>query len=203
MAGSDSGSSSEIIECRAAGTVTGGQAVGGLIGWSRSHATILRCVASGQVMAQGAAGGLIGRGFSGLSLMDSYARGSVAGSVAGGLIGDTGAGVHTYILNCYAACEMLGLADSKTPAFVGGLLGKVDHVHPPDLIDGCFWDVERARVAVATGSTITNCGTSLTTKQMQQQATFEQAGWDFGYTWALPAGDYPVLLWETAQGKND
>jgi hypothetical protein len=192
-----------VVECRADGVVTGGQAAGGLIGWSSWHALIVRCAAVGPVAAGGAAGGLIGRGFSSSSVIDCYARGSVTGSVAGGLIGDGGAGFRTYILNSYAAGETLGVADGKTPPIVGGLLGKRDWVHPPYLIDGCFWDAQRSRVPVATGSTLADFGTGLATKQMQQRTTFEQAGWDFGYTWAMPEGDYPVLQWELAQGKND
>jgi hypothetical protein len=47
-----------------------------------------------------------------------------------------------------------------------------------------------------------DCGTGLTTEQMQQQDTFKRAGWDFGYTWAMPEGGYPVLRWELAEGAG-
>jgi hypothetical protein len=39
----------------------------------------------------------------------------------------------------------------------------------------------------------------LTTKQMQQQDTFQQAGWDFVSTWAMQKDGYPVLQWELAR----
>jgi hypothetical protein len=42
-------------------------------------------------------------------------------------------------------------------------------------------------------------GTGLSTERRQQQGTYEQAGWDFGSTWAMPEGGYPVLQWETAR----
>jgi len=203
LAGSLSIYTCRVIECRADGMVTGGQAAGGLIGSSSWHAMIVRCAAVGPVAAAGAAGGLIGRVFSSSSVIDCYARGSVAGSVAGGLIGDGGAGFRTYILNSYAAGETFGVADGKTPPIVGGLLGKRNWMYPVYLIDGCFWDAQRSQVPVATGSTLADFGMGLTTKQMQQRTTFEQAGWDFGYTWAMPEGDYPVLQWEMTQGKND
>jgi hypothetical protein len=198
-----SASSSEIIECRAVGAVTGGEAAGGLIGWNWSRATILRCAAEGQVAAEGSAGGLLGRGFSELTLVDSYARGSVSGSIAGGLIGDTGAGVRTYVLNCYAACEAVGRAGGTTPPLVGGLFGERTWMHPTHLVDGCFWDAQRSGIPVSTGLTLADFGMGLTTPQMQQQTTFAQAGWDLGSTWTMPEGGYPILQWEVARAVQN
>jgi hypothetical protein len=203
LAGSVSGFSAQIIECRAGGTVVGGTSVGGLIGWTSLRTTILRCGAAGRVVADGAAGGLIGEAFSELTIADCYARGSVTGSTAGGLIGNTHSGVNTYILNSYAACPLFGRAGATAPPLVGGLFGRRDWDQPAYLITGCLWDAELSRTTAGTGLTLADFGTGLTTQALQQRTTFEQAGWDFGYTWVLPPGDYPVLQWEMAQDKKD
>jgi len=207
---------SRLVECRAQGMVTGGKWVGGLLGSSGPATTILRCAARGQVVATGGAGGLLGQAMSDLSLVDCYARGSVTGSVAGGLVGDSGAGPFKYILNNYAACEVLGLTPGTTTPVTGGLFGKRNWYATPCVIAGCFWDAELSQLPVATGSGLGNAnpaapasgtrrpdfGTGLTTRQMQERAAFEQAGWDFSYAWALPENGYPVLQWELLQDAS-
>ncbi|HNS22880.1 MAG TPA: hypothetical protein PKH24_20445 [Sedimentisphaerales bacterium] len=195
-----------IVESRAGGVVVGRDYVGGLVGhvyaWSQ---VILRCAATCEVVAEQTAGGLVGNALlsSGGLLADCYARGSVTGSPAGGL---AGAIVGTSVLNSYAACEMIPATTSDgTAPVVGGLFGQAS----PSLdapMDGCFWDSQLSVVSVGAGSDSTSCGIGLTTEQMQQQATFEQAGWDFDSIWAMTEGEYPALQWElaadAAPGRN-
>lgn len=205
LVGYVSGPAPEVIECRASGAVTGGDGVGGLIGFSIS-AQVLRCAAVSQVGGRGAAGGLIGRTLPfHSSFIDCYARGSVAGATAGGLIGDTGSGSHIYILNCYAAGTVLGQAEGANPPFAGGLFGcrNWSPFYAVYQIADCFWDRELSQVPVSTGSTLVDFGAGLTTQQMQQRTTFAQAGWDFDSIWAMPEGDYPVLQWERTRAAEN
>jgi hypothetical protein len=37
---------------------------------------------------------------------------------------------------------------------------------------------------------------------MQQQDTFQQAGWDFDSSWILSENGYPVLRWEVTMDKG-
>jgi len=194
----------QIVDSRAAGTVAGTNYVGGLVGDMAMAASILRSTADCDVTAEQTAGGLAGNAAlfapHGQLVADCYARGSVAGSVAGGLIGNAS---DVRIVNCYAACEMIPMAPktADTPAALGGLFGKADDRWPP-LVTGCFWDVELSNVHVGTGSGPGDYGAGLTTQQMQQGDIFQQANWDFGSTWAIPENDYPVLQWEPARAES-
>jgi hypothetical protein len=194
------GSSGQVMECRAAGTVTGGDSAGGLIGRS-DGAIILRCAAVCQVTADQIAGGLIGHGPGDGSVADCYARGSVASAVVGGLIGnlDNSGANDSRILSSYAACDMLAPPGSAESPVGSGLFGKEQWPWQPSIIIGCFWDKELPKVPLMAGPYPANYGTGLTTQQMQQQETFKRAGWDLGYAWAMPEGGYPVLRWELAE----
>ena len=195
----------QIVDSRAAGTVAGTDYVGGLVGDMAMAASILRSTADCDVTAEQTAGGLAGNAAlfapHGQLVADCYARGSVAGSITGGLIGNAS---DVRIVNCYAACEMIPAASpaatSSTTA-VGGLWGNAD-AHSPPLVTGCFWDVELSNVHVGAGSGPGHYGTGLTTQQMQQRDAFQQAKWDLGYTWAMPENDYPVLQWEPARAES-
>lgn len=193
----------QIIESRAAGSVTAGKSAAGLVG-SSQQTMILRSAAACPVVATGAAGGLTGdTTFGDVSIIDCYARGSVTGSLIGGLIGDAGSsGFPTNVLNSYAACEMLGMNDGTKPPIVGGLFGNRKFVPQSFVAAGCFWDTEVSKVSASIGSASTSYGTGLATKLMQQQNTFRQAGWDFGSTWVMPENDYPVLRWESAKNAK-
>jgi hypothetical protein len=204
LVGSIFGMRSQVVECRAAGTVTGGESAGGLIG--RSDSTIvLRCAAVCQVAADQMAGGLIGHGPGNGPAADCYARGSVAGAVVGGLIGtleNTGTNVSR-ILNSYAACDMPAPSTGTVSPVGSGLFGKKQWAwQQPSIVQGCFWDKDLAKALLTPGPNAANYGTGLTTAQMQQQDTFQQAGWDFRSTWAMPENDYPILRWEVTMDKE-
>jgi hypothetical protein len=127
--------------------------------------------------------------------MDCYAQGSVTGSLTGGLVGSISA---TPLLNSYAACEMIPMASGDgTTAVMGGLLGEARYLAATQ-VTGCFWDAELSGVSVGAGSGAASCGTGLTTEQMRQKTTFEQAGWDLDSIWAITEGEYPILQWESA-----
>jgi len=190
----------QIVDCRAEGMVVGRDAVGGLVGTMPMAVSIVRSAANCEVVAEQAAGGLAGEalffGAHSQWIIDSYARGSVTGSVAGGLIGVASA---LRVGNSYVACTMMPVA-SETEAItpvVGGLFGEADTSRPP-LVIASFWDAEISGIPASSGAGTQDLGAGLDTEQMQQKPTFEQAGWDFGSTWAIPEHDYPVLQWELA-----
>lgn len=193
---------SQVFESRADGTATGFDGVGGLIG-DTEGTTLLRCAANGEVTAELSAGGLVGRGrFShGCLIADSYAQGSVTGAVAGGLVG---AGYDPRIMNCYGACAVLAVDSEHRTARAGGILGTVQQ---GPMLSACFWDAERSGLDAALGDPSPfyrafELGTGLTTQQMQDPATFEQAGWDLDYVWTVPEADYPMLRWEPDRPRS-
>jgi hypothetical protein len=201
LVGSTFGTSSQVIECRAGGTVLGGLWAGGLIGSSDST-VILRSAALCQVTTDGVAGGLIGHGPHDGSVVDCYARGSVMGIAAGGLIGNLeGSGFNdSRILNSYAVCDMLAPPGNAASPVGSGLFGGKQWPWQPSIVLGCFWDKELVKVPLVSDLSPASYGTGLTTQQMQQQDMFQQAGWDFGSTWVMPESGYPVLRWELAAG---
>jgi hypothetical protein len=195
-------SDSEVVECRAGGTVAGSESVGGLVGGS-GMATLRGCAAVCTITAEQTAGGLIGRLPGGGSIIDSYARGSITGSVIGGLAGDAGpVGFPIWVVNSYAACEILPPAAGNDSAVAGGLFGKITLSKGSFLTDASFWDTELSEVSLGTGAGPDYGGTGLPTQQMQQQDTFQQAGWDFDSTWTMSDGGYPVLRWELARAAE-
>ncbi len=190
----------QIVDCRAEGRVVGRDAVGGLVGTMPMAMSTIRSAANCEVVAEQAAGGLAGEalffGAHSQWIIDSYARGSVTGSVAGGLIGVASA---LRVANSHVACTMVPAA-SETEAItpvMGGLFGEADTSRPP-LVIASFWDTEVSGVSLSSGAGAQHFGMGLDTAQMQQRVTFEQAGWDFGSTWTILEHDYPVLQWERA-----
>ncbi len=187
----------QVVECRVAGAATGTNLVGGLIGSGRA-CTARRCAVICDITAKQTAGGLLGDTSIKVSVVDCYARGSVAGSLIGGLTGgDSGAsGSHVYVLNSYAACTMVPLAEGQEVPVLGGLVGSRKPPYETFTTVACFWDTELSQVLIGTGAGPMYCGTGLTTKQMQQPDAFRQAGWDFDSTWTMAKDGYPQLRWE-------
>jgi hypothetical protein len=191
-----------ILDSRGRGTVTGKDTVGGLVGNMMMAGSIMRSVADCDVTAALTAGGLVGKAAlfaaRGPLITDCYARGSVAGVVAGGLIGNA-SGVR--VVSSYAACEIIPMPSKGStllPA-AGGLLGDADIKQPP-LVTACLWDTQLSSIRAGAGSGAVTYGTGLTAQQMQQPDTFQQAGWDFDSTWAMSEKGYPILRWELAAG---
>ncbi|MBN2314194.1 MAG: hypothetical protein JXM79_09710 [Sedimentisphaerales bacterium] len=189
----------QILECRSLGVVIGSDLVGGLIG-NADETMIWMSSADCDVTAERTAGGLAGRVVwgNGTSIVDCYARGSIAGSVIGGLVGDT---QRTQFVHCYAACEMFPVHAEGERLLVGGLFADVRTPAWAPTTVACFWDIELSQIVIGanTHTEELNLGTGLTTEQMLSRRIFENAGWDVDTVWAICEGDYPTLQWETLE----
>jgi len=189
----ENASGGSIVNCSYSGSVAGRDDVGGLVG--RNSGTIAASYSHAGVKGRNAIGGLVGRCAPG-EIVNCYAHGDVIGQwYIGGLVGTNSAGAHGRdigaIRKCYSATAILGGSQS------GGLLG----ADWGGEIRDCFWDIQTS------GRTTSYGGTGKTTAEMQIASTFLEAGWDFAGEiangaedtwWILEGRDYPRLWWEPA-----
>jgi hypothetical protein len=206
-----------ITNCYAAGSISGINCVGGLVGLNESGGMLSSCYAFVSVSGQDSVGGLTGANRNGTNT-SCYAAGSVIGErYVGGLAGYT---VGSTFTNCYAAGPISGIS------FVGGLVGfndydsmlsfcyatgsvsGTDYVgglvgHNRGLIDACFWDIQTSSVTDGVGNEDPDPAGAMgkTTAQMKTLSTFTSAGWDFVNVWGIGNGQtYPYL--KTLTGIN-
>jgi hypothetical protein len=218
LAGKAIGFGASISSCQTTGTVFGYSHVGGLVGDCLCEVT--DCHSSCKVTAWQYVGGLVGSYFDG-QLSSSYATGSVTGknpiTDEGGVGGLVGYGAPR-IVDCYATGSVTGIHLEKigglfgilegtgNPAgpvsrcystgvvkggngYVGGLIGK--RTAKSTRVELSAWDVETSGQSTSAG------GVGLTTKEMQDRATYGTY-WDFAHTWDMISGlTYPFL-----QGDN-
>jgi hypothetical protein len=143
-----------IEECWTAGTVTGNDAVGGLIG---------RC---------GNASG------TDINILNCYSRADVSGDQkVGGLIGWVKEGTldGLKIENCYSTGTVSG------NLYVGGLFGYEDSDFTLVTLTANFWDTQSSGTTDGVGNLDPDPAgiEDKTTTQMKTQSTFTDAGWDF------------------------
>lgn len=186
-----------IVFCRAAGSVTGGNAcrdLGGLVGHLRGEAS--NSYATGSITAGDDShnlGGLIGSLLGG-TVSDGYATGPIAGGsgsrVLGGLIGQIQTAGN--VANCYATGP---LTHADIPYGRGGLIGAVEGTQRISVTQS-FWDRQ------ASSASESAAGVGLTTEQMHDVETFRTARWDLAGArsdgtadiWRMPVdGGYPQL----------
>ena len=199
--------SGSIINSYATGDAAGHgeNYVGGLVG-SQFGGSIASSYASGGISVRaggGAVGGLVGRQSSG-SITNSYATGSVAGDIngythVGGLVGRQDGGGIT---NSYATGNLsynVGTSASHN-SFIGGLVGyQADYGNSSPTNSASFFDMQTTGQANGVGCGSAASVTGKTTAEMQTQATFAAAGWDFASAapvWFVPPGSYPKLSWQ-------
>ena len=212
-------SESSATNTYASGPVNGNNYVGGLIG-STESGTVNASFATGAVTASGAlsgsrsAGGLIGSSGYRTVINNSFAQGSVTSSGAitgnsyvGGLVGFS---YGNTITNSYAtgAVQVTGVISGTNN--IGGLVGfsygasygvfnAVSHSFYNSTINASIPGVG-GLTAVQTGVT------GMSTAQMQTQATYSGASWDFTTpVWKIfPSvnGGYPCLAWSAACFSN-
>jgi hypothetical protein len=171
-----------VTKCISYGSVTGATDwIGGLIGWN-DGGTISICAAFGDAIGNATGhdyvGGLIGDN-SGGSVENCYSHGNVTGNVTvGGLIGYNDGPVN--------ASYSLGFVIGDTN--VGGLIG---NNASSGSVTNCYWD------NVTSGQTTSAGGAGAmgrNTTEMQKEATFTGAGWNFTGIWAIIDGKtYPYF----------
>ena len=161
-----------VMGSYATGSVMGASNVGGLVGYSEG--TVMGSYATGSVMGASNVGGLVG--YSEGTVMGSYATGSVTGaSNVGGLVGENDQGTVT---GSYATGSVTG--DQR----VGGLVG-----WNPDssTVKRSYWNTELSGNADSSG------GVGLTTTDMFVKANF--VGFDFTGTRALGGNPEVASVW--------
>lgn len=185
--------SGTITNCSVIGTISGVGNVGGLCGYNQL-AVLRNCYAAGTVYGTaGSFGGLCGYTNYG-GFVDCYATNSVSGNNhVGGLCGYSYRGSAA---NCYST----GVVNGTTN--IGGMFGWAYYESSSSPMSNCFWDTQTSGRNTGIGYGDIDGVTPKTTIQMQTQATFTDAGWDFSDTdgdaadWQMPTGSYPRFDWE-------
>ncbi len=183
-----------IHNCYAAGTVTGEESIGGLVGVNY-YSSISNCYAMSTVAGSKLVGGLIGENSGDIS--NCYATGTVIGEEnVGGLVGYQGRfDSNATVSQCYAACGIIASPNDS----IGGLIGK-SSVH--SINTNSFWDINVSGQKTSAG------GIGLPTAKLQDSETYLNAGWDMvGETsngaadiWTIiESNTYPQLIRLTDQ----
>jgi hypothetical protein len=172
-----------------AGTVTGQGEAGGLIGDSRNGSVSGSFSSSSVTLSGWNGGGLVGYAEY-LSVTNSYANGPISGgNSVGGLIGYDGDGS---VSSSYAVGAVTGNDD------LGGLIGYSSET----TVTSSFWDLDTSGQSSSSG------GTGRKTAVMQSFATFNELwsianGYDVSKTWGICAAEglngYPFLTWQYSE----
>lgn len=216
--------SGEISDCFANVTTRGYSSVGGFCG-KNSSGVITNCYARGDVIGSKELGGFCGSNYG--SISECYSKGNVNGVIyqnsaeVGGFCGYN----RSIITNCYATGDAIAIGSSTM--YVGGFCGinnltTISNSYSTGqvvssnsyggfcglnynaTINDCFWDTQ-------TSGTLTSDGaTGKTTAEMQTEATFTLAGWDFVNEtangsddyWKICDGvEYPTFVWQSLPGN--
>ena len=191
-----------IMNCRVkGGSVSGDKDVGGLVGYNQ--VSIANCYTTCSVSGNTNIGGLVGNNLK--IINNCYATGGTTGNdCVGGLVGR-----NTWpakITNCYSVGAVIGTTD------VGGLVGFNDEA----VIKTSFWDIQTSGRSEMCGWQELSIGcdnnNGKTTNQMHTAGTFLEAGWDFDRVnengtediWIICDGlDYPEFVWQFVTGDFD
>jgi len=173
----------EILNSHAAGVITGGERTGGLIGYN--DGAVHGSYANTTVEGNDYTGGLIGDNRD--TVENAYSTGKLTGDGStGGLIGRTRGGEISYT---YSTTNV-----TVAGRDVNGLIGRI--AGEDDSVSNSFSDQERTNQPGAIGvpdGTIENVE-ALSSEEMQDRSTYEDAGWDFEEIWRM--NNYPRFQWE-------
>jgi hypothetical protein len=180
----------EVISCYSTASIEGDHAdVGGLCGLNCGE--VISCYSTGNVVGMYNVGGLCG--FNSLGNIHScYSTGSVTGIYGtsdgistglGGLCGSNNGNISF----CYSVGSVVGFRD------VGGLCGRYEF---GGTVSSCFWDTQ------ISGKLTSDGGIGKTTVEMQTEAIFTDAGWNFVDTWSNTGG-FPTLKWQNSLAVFD
>ena len=180
-----------VSNCYCSANVTGNKTTGGLAGGSGGTGILRNCCFMGNVTGYDKVGGLAGSCSYGGTVTDCYSTGNVIGyDDVGGLVGDNAKGT---VSNSYSTGRVSSDED------VGGLVG---YLFMGDVLNS-FWDIETSGQATSHG------GTGKTTAEMQDITTFSGATWDIttvanpgtrnpSYIWNIVDDEtYPFLSWQS------
>ena len=172
--------------------ITGGSYVGGVTGYNKST-TITNCFITGNVTGSSYIGGISGVNESS-TINNCYSRAAIKGPASsGGLVGSN---QTSTVSNCYTTGTT---QNGYALVYLNGSSSSMNN---------CFWDTQTNIGATAYGS---NSGsftsTGNITANLQKQATYTNAGWDFvGETtngtneyWCIVPelnNGYPILRWQ-------
>lgn len=181
-----------ITDCSVSGDVWGRNSVGGLVGYASYGAKINRVYTEGSVNPTGSdSGGIVGFGTQQVvGIYDSYSFEKINNieGTATDLGGLAGYNLNVETKNSYAAGPV------ANSVYSGGLLG---YAGSSTSYQNTFWDIEKTTQGKVAGNNATFPGAiGLTTDKMKQRSTFQNAGWDFNFTWGIHEGtSSPYLLW--------
>jgi len=155
--------------------VTGGNYVGGLVGYNYYGSTIKNSYVVGSVNGGSEVGGLVGYNYYASTISNSYATGSVNGrGNIGGLVGYNDSSSN--IKNSYATASVTG-----SGFYIGGLVGD----NYKSTITNSYYDKE---LSGAGGPN----GIGLTTNQMKLKESYNE--WNFDTIWTIERDNYPTLI---------
>jgi hypothetical protein len=214
-------SSSTIVRCTVAGTVTGVQSTGGITGrqdwgavlessstcsmtggrWTgglvgrNAYSTVAESFATGDVSGVDGVGGLVA--FSDAEIRDCWAAARVSGySSVGGLLGEN---IYGFVFRSYSRSVVNGKVEK------GGLVGRQQGTC---LYEACFWDSDADTLPPSVEAAGIYARPSA---ELKLAGTYTQGGWDFaGETengtediwWMFEGRDYPRLWWEQVLGDD-
>jgi len=181
--------------------VTGGDSVGGIIGFNRGNVT--RSYFTGSVKGRDDyVGGIVGSNSGGL-VSQTYSEARVSGSLmVGGIVGRNHGGGDVEL--SYAAGRVSATAQA------GGLVGVLGYEYQlagrESVLRDSYWDTQATGQNEAVGNERSGNGEAtvenvegLSTDEMQGDSAEENMNaLNFVNTWATVDDDYPVLSWQTS-----
>ncbi len=178
-------SGANISMVKSDATVSGGNRVGGLVGFfaNQDSTSLLDSYFTGTVNGGSRVGGLVGYQFGG-TISDSYSLGAVTGTTQiGGIDGydETGAVHYTFSIGALTGSSI-----------VGAIIGQDVAIS----ISANFWDATSTGISECVGSGSfngVNCMAQPNSYFKNSSSSSVFFDWDFASAWAVRAGDYPGL----------
>lgn len=175
-----------------------GGKIGGIVGIAGNAQVDHQVVFRGNVTGGYNVGGLVGRMRFGTVVVNSYARANVTANSArgdgdndeaGGIAGNSGTSSEFENLYFAGSVEADGSA--------GAIVGNSTDDGADDFTD-VYWNENATSQGSGGNVSSTTNFTSLTTSEMQGSTASSNMNLDFGDSWVLVDGEYPVLQWEAA-----
>ena len=172
-----------------------GYPIGGVVGAVSLGSNVTNCYSAATVSGNDAVGGVVGF-VGGGSVSNCYATGVVSGNDAvGGVVGIVRDGGN--ISNCAALNPSIKRTSGTYITFgrvAGEILSGNGTLSDNVAWDGIS---ALGGITFGAGAHDNENGADITTEQAKQQATYEALGWNFTTVWKIEEGaGYPKLVWE-------